>query len=152
MGANNEKTFKLNNNIKRNLDQSIKSTNAINERKTNLNKSKKTTNINNNKTVNLKQSIKSKYILIQILNNLKRKKLLKIIEHNKEYQTLLEINLENYKQLSGKIKIMESNGYGKEYLSDSMTLIFEGEYLNGQRNGKGTEYYDTGKLISKGII
>ena len=39
MGANNEKIFKLNNNVKPNLDQSIKSTNVINKGKTNLNKS-----------------------------------------------------------------------------------------------------------------
>ena len=25
-------------------------------------------------------------------------------------------------------------------------LIYEGEYLNGERNGKGKEYYDNGKL------
>ena len=29
---------------------------------------------------------------------------------------------------------------------DSSRLIFEGEYLNGQRNGKAKEYYSTGKL------
>jgi len=34
------------------------------------------------------------------------------------------------------------NGYGKvkEY-NNSKKLIFEGEYLNGKRNGKGKEYY-----------
>ena len=29
-------------------------------------------------------------------------------------------------------------------------LIFEGEYLNGKRNGKGKEYYENGKLKFKG--
>ena len=29
-------------------------------------------------------------------------------------------------------------------------LEFEGEYLNGERNGKGKEYYDNGKLIFEG--
>ena len=29
-------------------------------------------------------------------------------------------------------------------------LIFEGEYLNGKRNGKGKEYYDNGKLEFEG--
>ena len=33
----------------------------------------------------------------------------------------------------------------KEY-SDYGFLIFEGEYLNGERNGKGKEYYKNGKL------
>ena len=130
MGAKSEKIFQLNNNEKLDLVQSIKSTNFINEGKTNLNKSKIATNINDNKTINLKQSIKSKYILMQILNILKENRLLKIIRHNKEYQNLLEVNLENYKKLSGKIIIMGFNGYGKEYSSSLMQLLFEGEYLN----------------------
>ena len=29
-------------------------------------------------------------------------------------------------------------------------MIFEGEYLNGKRNGKGKEYYDYGKLKFEG--
>ena len=33
----------------------------------------------------------------------------------------------------------------KEY-NDSYTLEFEGEYLNGKRNGKGKEYYDNGTI------
>ena len=39
------------------------------------------------------------------------------------------------------------NGNGKEYVNEK--LIFEGEYLNGERrNGKGKEYdYDTGLEI-----
>ena len=42
------------------------------------------------------------------------------------------------------------NGIGKEY-NDNGELLFEGEYLNGKRNGKGKEYYwDTGKLIFEG--
>ena len=36
-------------------------------------------------------------------------------------------------------EIKEGNGYIKEYYSDDK-LEFEGEYLNGERNGKGKEY------------
>ena len=32
------------------------------------------------------------------------------------------------------------NGKGKEYIFNDR-LLFEGEYLNGERNGKGKEYY-----------
>ena len=40
----------------------------------------------------------------------------------------------------------ERNGKGKEYYNDG-NLKFEGEYLNGKRwNGKGKEYYNNGKL------
>ena len=40
------------------------------------------------------------------------------------------------------------HGKGKEYSGGS--LIFEGEYLNGLRNGKGKEYYNTGNLRFEG--
>ena len=50
------------------------------------------------------------------------------------------INIDNYKKLSRKIKIGGISGYGKEYGIDELNLIFEGEYLNGERNGKGKEY------------
>ena len=43
------------------------------------------------------------------------------------------------------------NGIGniKEYYYNGK-LKFEGEYLNGERNGKGKEYYKYGKLIFEG--
>ena len=36
----------------------------------------------------------------------------------------------------------------KEYEGD--TLIYEGEYLNGEKNGKAKEYYFNGKLFFEG--
>ena len=41
------------------------------------------------------------------------------------------------------------NGNGKEYYNFG-TLYFDGEYLNGKRNGKGKEYYSDGILIFDG--
>ena len=43
-------------------------------------------------------------------------------------------------------------GNGKEYFykSDLTYLIYEGEYLNGQRNGKGKQYGENGELIYEG--
>ena len=42
------------------------------------------------------------------------------------------------------------DGKGKEYYDDG-ELIFEGVYLNGNRNGKGKEFnYYNGKLIFEG--
>ena len=41
----------------------------------------------------------------------------------------------------------ERNGKGKEYYYDFGNLEFKGEYLNGKRNGKGKEYCYDGKLI-----
>ena len=43
----------------------------------------------------------------------------------------------------------ERNGMGKEY-NDKGELIFEGEYLNGLKNGKGKEYHDNGELKFEG--
>ena len=47
---------------------------------------------------------------------------------------------------------MEKDGMekGKEY--DNGELLFEGEYLNGERNGKGKEYKDSyiSKLLFEG--
>jgi len=40
------------------------------------------------------------------------------------------------------------NGKGKEYYVNGK-LIFEGEYLNGERNGKEKIYYYNSKLIVK---
>ena len=42
----------------------------------------------------------------------------------------------------------ERNGKGKEY--EHGKLIFEGEYLKGRRNGKGKEYDDDGELSFEG--
>ena len=44
----------------------------------------------------------------------------------------------------------ERNGKGKEYF-DNGRLKFEGEYLKGKRNGKGKEYNDSGELLFEGI-
>ena len=43
----------------------------------------------------------------------------------------------------------ERNGQGKEYSHRNNILIFVGEYLNNQRNGKGKEY-NNGKLVFEG--
>ena len=39
---------------------------------------------------------------------------------------------------------------GKEYYCYDGTLKFEGEYLNGKRNGKGREYNKEGDLVFEG--
>ena len=44
----------------------------------------------------------------------------------------------------------ERNGKGKEFNFFQERLKFEGEYLNGKRNGKGKEYWDNGELKFEG--
>ena len=44
--------------------------------------------------------------------------------------------------------LINGNGNIKEYLYGE--LEYDGEYLNGERNGKGKEYYSNGKLKFEG--
>ena len=86
-------------------------------------------------------------IIFSFLNENKK---LNIIINNKNLQKKLEINIENYKQISKRYKIGERNGKGKEYLKINNNMIFEGEYLIGKRNGKGKEYNYNSELIFEG--
>ena len=95
--------------------------------------------------------IRSSYILRGIFSFLDEKQKLNMIIYNKKLQKIFSIDIEHYKNISGKYKIGEKNGKGKEYRLDTNRLIFEGDYMNGKRNGKGKEYYDdNGKLEFKG--
>ena len=69
-----------------------------------------------------------------------------MIMYNKELQNLLLFDIDNYKKNSNKYKIGERNGKGKEQKMNTNNLIFEGKYLNWERNGK-KKYYDDGKLL-----
>ena len=58
-----------------------------------------------------------------------------------------EFNKNGNLEFEGEYLNGKRNGNGKEY--DCGILIFEGDYLNGKRNGKGKEY-DYGELIFEG--
>ena len=47
-------------------------------------------------------------------------------------------------------ELKDGKGYLKEVIIPDMKIIYEGEYLNGEKNGKGKEYYDNGDLKSEG--
>ena len=66
---------------------------------------------------------------------------LKILKYNKSLQNAINISLPNYKLFKKKFIIYETKERtkGKEYNLYG-TLLYEGEYLNGERNGKGKEY------------
>ena len=121
------------------------------------------------------ENIKSQYIFRIIIFPLSEKKKLNLVKYNKKLQTKLDIKVLNYKIFSGKSTIIydndkkgkiydeyedkliyegefsngEKNGKGKEY-GDNKNVIFDGEFLNGQKNGKGKEYYNDGKLKYEG--
>ena len=80
-----------------------------------------------NSKINIKDSISS-YTIEEIFSFLDDKQKLNMIKYNKELQKILFVDIEDYKELSGKYKIGKKNGKGKEYnINDE--LIFEGEYL-----------------------
>ena len=86
-------------------------------------------------------NIKSLYFIQIVFNFLEDKKKLKIVKYTKSLQKSININLIKYKELSGRYICYISKGKGREYNDFFDDLIFEGEYLNGERNGKGIEYY-----------
>ena len=95
------------------------------------------------------ENIRSPIILKKIFNNVDDGVKLKIILYNKRIQKILNISLLNYKLYSGRYLIPEENGKVKEYSSYNNKLLFEGEYSNGKRNGKG-KVYSNGELIYEG--
>ena len=95
-------------------------------------------------------NVKSSFIAKKILLLLHEKIKLKLIKYNKSFQNKVGVNLINYKFFKHKYIIYEEGRTkGKEY-NDKDQLIYEGEYLNGVRNGKGKEYTNRGNLIFEG--
>ena len=88
----------------------------------------------------------------KIFSFLSEKDKLEKIKYNKFFQKELRIDIENYKKLSGKYKIIDKNENNKVkiYKMDTNILIYEGEYLNQRKNGKGKDYDIYGRLIYKG--
>ena len=93
---------------------------------------------------------KSIYFLKSLFTFIDEKTKLDIIKYNKNMQNIIGIKLTDYKIFSKRYIIYEKKGKGKEYYENG-NLIFEGEYLNGQINGKVKEYDDfDGHLIFEG--
>ena len=99
--------------------------------------------------INIEKEIKYPNILKDIFSFLSEKQKLNMLIYNKQLQRKFGINIENYKKASVKYKVGERNGKGKEY-NNNGKLIFEGEYLNGKRNGKGKDYDYDGCLEFEG--
>ena len=70
--------------------------------------------------------VESSYIMKSILLFLQEKDRLNMIMYNKGLQQIFIVDIEYYKNISGKYKIAEKNGKGKEYDING-ELIFEGE-------------------------
>ena len=94
--------------------------------------------------------VKSDYIIKKIFSFQDERRKLDIIKYSNFFKKKISVNIKNYKMLSGRYKIMEINGIGKEYSIYNDKLIFEGEYKNGKRyKGKEYDIYND-KLIFEG--
>ena len=95
-------------------------------------------------------NIKSLFILKKIFYQLSEMIKLNYIVHNKNLKHKLDIDIIDYRRISGRYIIDENKGKGKEYNSYNNKLIYEGEYLNRKRHGLGKLYNDEGNLIFEG--
>ena len=95
-------------------------------------------------------NIKSHYFIKIIFMPIYKKRQLKLIKYNKRLQNILNVNLFHYKIFSGKYTLYKGIGIYKEFNALNDLLLYEGNYLNGQRNGKGKEYDKRGNLIYEG--
>ena len=86
------------------------------------------------------EKIKSSYFLKNIFSYIYEGRKLKLAKYNNSLKIKIDINLINYKLFSGKYIIYSTENKVKEYNSYNEELIFEGEYLNGKRSGKGKVY------------
>ena len=69
------------------------------------------------------KDIKSSYIIKKIFSFLDEEQKLKMIVYNKELQKMHLIDIDDYKEISGKYKVGEKNGKGNEYIIDTNILI-----------------------------
>ena len=96
------------------------------------------------------KKVKSIYITKTIFSHLNEGRKLKLVKYNKSLQKIIKKNLTNYKFFKGSYIVYKSKGIAKEYFGYDDTLLFEGKYSNGEKNGEGKEYNDNGKLIFEG--
>ena len=96
------------------------------------------------------ENIKTSFFIKKIFSFIDERKKLKIIKYNKSLQNCVDINLINYQFFSWRYIVYEKDGKGKEYFGANDTLLFEGEYLHGERNGNGKEFPSIGKLMFEG--
>ena len=100
--------------------------------------------------IKLTRDVKNSYDFGIIFSFLAQKRKLKIITYNKQIQKILGVNVQDYITISERYKLIEKNGKGREFTVNENNLIFEGEYINGRRNGKGKEYNNYSELEFEG--
>ena len=96
------------------------------------------------------KNIKSTYFIKIIFMFLDERQKLKLVKYNKSFQNNINISILNYQHYKGCYIIFESKGIIKEYDGHNDSLVFEGECLNKQRQGKVKEY-SNGALLFEGV-
>ena len=84
-------------------------------------------------------NIKSSFFIQKLFSYIEDINKLGIAKYNKAMQNMIKINLIDYRLFTGKNIIYDSKNYGKEYDIKGI-LLYEGEYLDGRRSGKGKEF------------
>ena len=95
------------------------------------------------------RKIKSIHILKIIFSHLIKALKLQIPKYNKSLQNKINLSINNYKEFTKRYIIYSSKESGKEY-NENNELIYEGNFLNGKRNGIGKEYNDYKKIKFEG--
>ena len=98
------------------------------------------------------EKIKSIFFIKKLLFQLDTKRKLVLFRYNKHLQNFINVNFNHYKIVSGKYILYEDKEKrkAKEYLYFNDRRIFEGEYFQGKRHGKGKEYNANNELIYEG--
>ena len=96
------------------------------------------------------EKIKTTYFFKRLFLHIDEKIKLNLLKYNKSLQKIQDISLKDYRIFSGKYIIYEGEGIGKIYDGKTDKLLFEGNFLNGKKNGKGKEFNVEEKLIFEG--
>ena len=95
-------------------------------------------------------NIKSPFLYRLLFSFLEEGVKLNIIKINKILQKRLDITKAHYRIFSGKYFVNVGNNLRKVYDAYKNVVIFEGEYANGKKNGKGKDYSENGSLNYEG--
>ena len=96
--------------------------------------------------------VKSIHFVKKLFRQVSEGKKLKVVKYNRNIQHKLNVTILDYKSFIGTYTAFEGNGIVREYYSYNDVILFEGEYLNGRRNGYGKLYNEDAVLIYEGTF
>ena len=103
---------------------------------------------------NILKNIKSKYCLMEIVNYLQQKRLLKLIKKNKNFQNELGIGINDYKKYYEEIEIEIIPTNDKNYKKTFINIEKENQsyyhiYINDEKNECEKKYFNKDDNIKK---